>query len=253
MTTPFDLDVTATASESDGGDATSLTSGVTVDVMEDYLPDDAITGNGNLTGTAGDDIIRGGDGSDHLLGEAGDDSLAGGAGNDHLEGGAGDDQLSGGSGNDTLEGGAGDDILGGGTGDDTLSGGDGDDHLMGGQGDDIMDGGAGNDVFLGGAGDDIMTGGDGDDLFIFGHGGGLDYVDGGSGDGWLDSIQLGDVSGGPAESIEHAGDWTLDSDNAFTMNADQNQIDFNDPNASGTITLDDGSIIEFHNIDHIQW
>jgi len=51
-------------------------------------------GNDTITGSAGDDIIEGGD--------WGDQSIAGGAGNDVIHGGGGDDVLSGGTGNDTF-------------------------------------------------------------------------------------------------------------------------------------------------------
>lgn len=44
-------------------------------------------------GTAGDDLLIGGDGNDTLLGNAGNDRLLGGAGVDTLDGGAGDDVL----------------------------------------------------------------------------------------------------------------------------------------------------------------
>jgi RTX calcium-binding nonapeptide repeat (4 copies) len=64
-----------------------------------------------MTGTAGNDILKG---------AGGNDILTGGVGNDTLEGRDGNDQLFGGAGNDTLDGGRGSDILAGGDGDDTL-------------------------------------------------------------------------------------------------------------------------------------
>ncbi|MBF0631567.1 MAG: hypothetical protein HQL89_11340, partial [Magnetococcales bacterium] len=133
-----------------------------------------------------------------------------------------------------------------------LAGGSGDDVLTGDAGNDTITGGAGDDVLGGESGNDTLMGGEGNDLFIFGTGDGVDYVDGGSGDGWLDAIHLENVSGGPGDNIENAGDWTLDSDSAFTMDGD-GSIVFDDPNASGTVTLEDGSTIEFTNIDQIQW
>lgn len=64
-----------------------------------------------VVGTAGNDILNGGDSIDDvMLGLAGNDQLNGFDGNDRLEGGDGDDQLAGGNGDDTLIGGAGDDI-----------------------------------------------------------------------------------------------------------------------------------------------
>ncbi|HIJ83430.1 MAG TPA: hypothetical protein HPQ00_04400 [Magnetococcales bacterium] len=252
MAVPFELDVTATATEAQGGDTASLTQGVTVDVLDSYTPEDAITGGGNLTGTSGDDVIIGADTGVTLDGKAGDDVIHGGDGNDTLKGGDGNDILAGGDGNDQLKGEAGNDTLSGGNGNDTLEGGAGNDDLRGDAGNDTLSGGDGNDILDGGAGNDTMTGGAGDDLFIFGSGDGADHVDGGSGDGWLDAIQLENVSGGPVDNIEGVGDWTLDTDSSYTMDAD-GHIDFDDPNASGTITLEDGTTIDFTNIDQINW
>lgn len=72
-----------------------------------------------LTGTVGNDTLRGGDGHDVINGSDGDDDLAGDRGNDRLDGGAGADLITGGSGDDTLTGGEGDDRLDGGEGVDT--------------------------------------------------------------------------------------------------------------------------------------
>ncbi len=96
-------------------------------------------------GTNGNDIIRGGSGTDVLFGFGGDDRILGGAGNDLLFGGAGNDYLNGGSGHDAI---------GGGVGDDNIFGGSGNDRLYGQAGDDMLEGGRGNDVLFGGAGAD---------------------------------------------------------------------------------------------------
>ncbi|PWS34545.1 hypothetical protein DFH01_23670 [Falsiroseomonas bella] len=53
-----------------------------------------------ITGTAGDDEIRGGNAGNTLIGLDGNDTLTGGVGNDSLDGGAEDDRLDGGAGND---------------------------------------------------------------------------------------------------------------------------------------------------------
>jgi len=90
-----------------------------------------------LTGTSGDDRLKGGKGNDILIGGPGNDVLKGGKGNDTLIGGPGNDVLKGGKGNDTLTGGAGDDVLKGGKGNDTLTGGTGNDTIDGGKGDDL--------------------------------------------------------------------------------------------------------------------
>jgi len=74
----------------------------------------------NLTGGAGDDLLRGSATANIVRGGAGDDTLEGGPGNDSLYGDAGNDLLYGGAGNDMLVGGAGADTLVGGDGDDFL-------------------------------------------------------------------------------------------------------------------------------------
>lgn len=104
---------------------------------------------GTITGTTGDDLLRG---------LAGDDLMYAGAGNDNLHGNAGDDRMYGGNGDDNLNGGSGEDILFGENGDDRLSGASGDDDLRGGDGDDLL---------LGQDGKDILTGGAGADTFVF--------------------------------------------------------------------------------------
>ncbi|MED5462621.1 MAG: calcium-binding protein, partial [Pseudomonadota bacterium] len=63
-------------------------------------------GNNYLRGYAGDDYIDGGDGDDNLYGGAPGSSDSGNSGNDSLYGGAGFDSLYGGDGNDYLDGGA---------------------------------------------------------------------------------------------------------------------------------------------------
>jgi Ca2+-binding RTX toxin-like protein len=62
-----------------------------------------------LVGTAGDDVIVGGDEADVLRGGAGEDRMEGGRGADRLAGGTGDDQLIGGPGADRMRGGPGSD------------------------------------------------------------------------------------------------------------------------------------------------
>jgi len=131
------------------------------------------------TGTAGDDVLDGGNMADTLIGLAGNDVLWGGRGDDRLDGGAGRDTasygrsatavdaslatgLAQGEGADTLvgfedlhgseyhdrlTGDAGANRLVGYLGVDTLDGGDGDDELIGSEGNDVLIGGAGRDIF----------------------------------------------------------------------------------------------------------
>ena len=137
------------------------------------------TGNDNLSGGSGTDLIVGLGGNDNLVGGSGDDVVCGNEGADTLNGGSGADRLYGGEGNDALIGGsendvmvgdAGDDSLDGGSGSDTMSGGDGNDTLIGGFDNDVMLGDAGNDRLDAGAGNDILTGGSGADRFNGGSG-----------------------------------------------------------------------------------
>ncbi|MEH6437617.1 DUF4214 domain-containing protein [Massilia sp. DD77] len=124
------------------------------------------SGSVTATGTAGPDILEGGELADNLSGDAGNDTLRGLGGNDELYGGTGDD---------VLEGGAGDDMLYDAEGRNQLRGGDGNDNLRGSRGPEglpmylalngstgLLDGGAGNDSLSGYNGYDY-AGGDGDD------------------------------------------------------------------------------------------
>jgi len=80
----------------------------------------------NITGRAGDDILRAPSGtleSVNLYGGIGNDSLYGGEYTDTLVGGLGNDAINGDAGDDRIWGSAGDDILNGGAGVDTLFGG----------------------------------------------------------------------------------------------------------------------------------
>ncbi len=140
-------------------------------------------------GTAGDDLLFGGDGDDHLFGGAGNDEAHGGDGDDLVDGSLGDDHLFGGRGADTVLGGGGADqlsgaadigvnvfvgvVLSGGAGGDGLNGSvNSSDVLLGGDGDDSFS--VSNDTAFGGAGDDLIgvlfaegevTGGAGADRF----------------------------------------------------------------------------------------
>lgn len=157
-----------------------------------------LTGFGQATGGAGDDVIEGtgpldgGPGDDVLRGHAGDTRLDGGPGADVLQGGEGEDRLDGGPGADALDGGPDGDFmefrsrstavivdLGTGTSGegDRLTGVEG---VLGGSGDDDLRGGGGDDVLFGGPGDDELRGADGDDALIDGDG--RDILDGGAGD-----------------------------------------------------------------------
>jgi len=121
----------------------------------------AFGGNDTILGSAGPDVLNGGDGNDSLVGGEGDDLLNGDAGNDILQGKEGDDTLNGGDDNDGLS---------GFTGNDVLNGERGFDRLFGGNGNDTLTGGNARDTLFGGAGDDSLAGNDGPDTLVGGTG-----------------------------------------------------------------------------------
>ncbi|MDW3097529.1 MAG: hypothetical protein R8J41_05475 [Alphaproteobacteria bacterium] len=214
-----------------------------------WTPDDVIYADGgdDEQGSSSDELMIGGSGDNKLEGKDGDDELRGGAGEDELKGGDGDDTLYGGADDDKLKGEDGNDYLDGGSGDDKLEGKDGDDILIGGAGDDELKGGKDDDVLRGGAGDDEMKGEDGNDLFLFGTGDGSDEIEGGGG-GWTDTIRLENEDGTSLSS----GDWTLTLDDGSIQSQDGDSIDLSE-DASGIITLTDGSEISFEGIERIEW
>ena len=130
-----------------------------------------------IEGTAGDDVIVGGDGRQSIDGGDGDDRICGKGGNDVIDGSAGDDRLSGGRGEDFIFGEDGDDLILGGPGPDFLAISEeekGDDEVFGGPGNDTIAAGAGEDRMFGESGDDHLTEGEADsplvDLFSGGRG-----------------------------------------------------------------------------------
>ena len=88
----------------DGSAITRLTNNSIWDSDADWSvssPTCDVTGNGEITGTAGDDVICGGPNNDTIDGLGGNDVILGGAGNDTLVGASGRDTLNGGPGTDT--------------------------------------------------------------------------------------------------------------------------------------------------------
>jgi len=249
----------------DGGDGTDMLSfagaeeGVTV-AFQDV--DGAGIGGTNVGasagGLAGDaagdsysniEQFQGSDHADRVYGGSSEMSFDLGAGNDVFDTGSAsvNDTVDGGAGNDSVWGGGGADDISGGSGDDALYGEAGNDSISGGTGSDTIYGGDGNDTLSGGTGNDVLSGGAGDDLFIFDTGDGVDSAYGGAAGGWTDTIQLGDGAG----SIGDIGtDWTLQLDSGSISAQDGDSIDLSE-DASGTITLDDGSQLHFQEIERI--
>jgi Ca2+-binding RTX toxin-like protein len=137
-------------------------------------PDGSATGL-SLTGTAGNDTLKGsvvndtlggGDGYDYLYGYGGSDRLLGGAHWDYLYGGIGDDVLIGGDWADTDG-----NSMYGEEGDDKLTGTAGGDNLYGGEGSDTLSGGGGNDYIYDNEYDNLAT---------------LNSITGGGGNDWIE-------------------------------------------------------------------
>jgi len=216
----------------DSGDLDSLTLTVPADSDDFVLSVEAtVTDEGGDTRTA----------TEMVQVDVGDDGFdAGTVGTESA------DSITGTAGADTISGEGGDDTISAGDGDDTVLGGAGDDNIDAGDGDDVVDAGAGNDTIDSGAGDDDIMGGQGDDLFIFGAGDGADYFQGG--DGWSDTVQIDGVDSGPG------GDsgWTLQVDEGAGYTETDSGVEF-DAEASGVITLADGSELTFDGVEKLEW
>ena len=176
----------------------------------------------------------GSDYADNVYGASSDMSYDLGAGNDVF---------------DTDETGLVVDAVDGGLGNDSIWGGDGNDVLSGGAGNDIISGENGNDTITGGAGDDTIYGGSGSDIFLFNEVDGADIINGGEGGGWTDAIQLGDSGG---DLGEYGTDWTQTLDSGSVDGQDTNSLSLSD-DADGLVTLDDGSTINFLDIERIEF
>ncbi len=251
-----------------GNDTLNLDEAVNVPVSSDGgLGDDRMTSVGTLHGGAGNDQLKGIDGtSEQLYGDDGDDKLNGQGGGDLLDGGPGNDALMGGSGADEIHGGEGDDAL---KGESPFE------HTLPQSGTDVLDGGPGNDtvdytsrddglsisldglandgapgesdnllaveVVAGGSGADTMTGSTGPDQL---HGGvGSDTIDGGGGDDIVDGEGSNDVvNGGPGDDIVLGGgaDDTVDGGPGADRISGDSQQDVGISDGADTIKARDG-------------
>jgi Ca2+-binding RTX toxin-like protein len=184
-----------------------ITGGNGNDVLKGYSGNDVLNGgkgNDKLIGDSGKDILNGNSGNDELTGGGGGDTLNGGGGKDNLNGGSGYDKLNGGGGADSLDGGSGNDILNGGSGNDQLKGGSGNDTLNGDGGNDRLNGGTGADILNGGSGKDRLDGNSGNDRLN--GGGGLDDLNGGGGrDVLIGGGSADDLNGGSGNDQLNGG------------------------------------------------
>lgn len=146
----------------------------------------------------------------------------------------GNDTLLGGDGNDTLYGEYGDDFLDGGLGSDTLYGESGADSIIGDTGADLLGGGDGNDTIVGSENDTIL---------------------GGTGDDYIQLEDLGEAGSGTitidgGTSNQTTGD-TLDLNGLADRSTLIRNVDEVTGETSGSVTLLDGTIVTFSNIDQV--
>ncbi|WP_151717622.1 Hint domain-containing protein [Gemmobacter serpentinus] len=240
-----------TGAGNDGIYATSSNADLTISTGAGN--DEVLSGGGHDTidGGAGNDLIYGGDGNDSLMGNDGDDYMEGGTGNDTLSGDEGNDFVRGDAGNDTVYGGAGDDSVYGGADDDHVYGGDGNDEVYGGFGTDTVYGGAGNDTITGSGGDDEVHGDDGDDIVKGSDG--ADTLYGGAGaDTLLGEDDADVIYGGGGDFVDGGETVTTGTDDDTLIVNDVSHIVFDPINAeNGTVHFNDGSLLEFINIEHV--
>ncbi|WP_417259119.1 Hint domain-containing protein [Celeribacter sp.] len=209
-----------------------------------YAEGDTGSGLDGIIGSDFDDTLIGFDGmsTDPIAGYT--NIFYGGDGNDYLDGAGGDDELYGDAGDDTILGGDGNDTIGGGTGEDNIDGGSGDDTIYGGAGNDTIDGGAGADNLYGGLGDDIITAGSGDTV-VGGDGSDTVFIDPSQVGGspiTIDGEETNDSGMGDVLDLSLLGPGLYTPGSAVYSTPDQE---------NGTITLSDGTVINFSNIETI--
>ena len=178
----------------------------------------------------------------------GEDDLEGNNGNDLIGAGAGDDDVDGGDGNDIIYGAAGADEID--------AAGDGDaDLVFGGAGDDTIWAGAG-DVVWGGAGDDEMSDDDDDGAIVFGFiaGSGVDTIYGfdGANTSSNDDTDVLDLSayGLEGEFADLVDDGTITNDNNGTFWTWDDSVDI-DLGGGNSIRLENVSLFELDDANFI--
>ncbi len=203
----FCLGLTAETAEAAGYRVQIGTAGVDVlvggNVSRDFII--GLGGDDILTGAGADDVICGGEGNDIITAGEGNDRVSGGPGSDDITLGSGNDKARGGWGADRIVGGSGDDIMVGMGGNDRISGEGGRDIIEGNLGADVIFGGEGNDVVRGLRGHDRLAGGPGEDR-----------IEGGKGDDIVSGDADSDVIFGGPGSDQLDGDDGSDTLNGGT-------------------------------------
>lgn len=129
----------------------------------------------------------------------------------------------------------------------------GNDTIIGGSGDDTLSGGAGDDSIAGGLGADTMYGGEGNDTITFADG---DTAEGGDGDDLFVLTDLGEPENGVITIVGGEGNETNGDTLQLGTLGDFTTLNITTPadeagGMSGTITLDDGTILNFSEIENI--
>ncbi|MGB7317244.1 MAG: choice-of-anchor L domain-containing protein [Planktotalea sp.] len=129
----------------------------------------------------------------------------------------------------------------------------GDDFITGGSGIDTIVAGTGNDVISGGAEGDSITAGAGDDTINVAQG---DTVTGGDGDDFFNIVDLGEIATGTITIVGGEGGETDGDTLALNGLHDRDSLTITDPDdvnggLSGTVTLLDGTVVNFTNIENI--
>ncbi len=113
-------------------------------------------------------------------------------------------------------------------------------------GDDVLRGGAGDDLFVGGAGTDFAIGENGADTFLLLEASGQNFFRGGSGN-WTDGI---DIQG--ANGADPGSGWNFVLTDGSVI-SQGNGIATLSKEASGTISLDDGTTLTFNGVEELNW
>ena len=234
-------------------------------------------GNDSLFGENGNDILSGGDGNDRLNGGSGNDILIGGDGRDILSGGSGNDTFvvdAGETGFDDYKGGSGSDVIVAiadnaqigldssfGTGDSIewiSAGGKSKVNITGGETNDVWDfsatildnvgikSGGGNDSIVAGAGVTGIDGGAGNDVFAY-----TDFVFGSpfsTATSWLAG-----GTGVDTMSLQTTQGWIVELDNGNTISSETASGNVLLSDDGGTVTFDDGTTINFDEMERLVW